>query len=141
MAETQYTNGIAYVLYVEDSLGAMQRVAGQTDGTLEMTGNLSSVTNKDDFGWSSDIPASKSWSISTSSLLALGEKGHELLEDAFMNSKKLKVHLHTPSDTKWAGYVYIESLSYEMGSEDVAKYSAKLVGQGKLERSELLLGD
>lgn len=132
--EQQYTQGIAYVIYAENEEGEMVRIAGQTDGTLSLSGNLVSVTNKDDFGWDSNFPTNKSWSISTSSLLALSEEGHELLEDAFMNNKKLPVEVRTPSNTKWQGMVYIESLSYDLGVEDIAKYSANLVGQGKLER-------
>lgn len=131
----QYTNGVAYVLYAEKD-GEMMRIAGQTDASLELEGNLTSITNKDDFGWSSDIQGAKSFSISTSSLLALSDEGHELLEEAFMNGTNLPIEVRTPSNTKWSGQVKVASLSYDLGAEDVASYSAELVGQGALKRIE-----
>lgn len=129
-----YTNGVAYVLYAEDDTGEMMKIAGQTDASLELSGNLQSITNKDDFGWSSDIQGAKSFAISTSSLLALSDKGHELLEEAFMTGKNLPIEIRTPSDSKWSGKVKIESLSYALGAEDIASYSAELKGQGALTR-------
>lgn len=132
----QYTNGVAYVLYAKGKDGEMLRIAGQTDASLALEGNLTSITNKDDFGWSSDIQGAKSFSISTTSLLALSDEGHELLEEAFMNGTNLPIEVRTPSKTKWSGQIKVASLSYDLGAEDVAQYSAELVGQGALKRIE-----
>ncbi len=123
--------GVSFVLYAADKNGVQTRIGGQTDASLSFGAEMVDTTSKDHSGWASDMPAGKSWEISSSAFLAF-DTGHEILEDAFMNSQLVDVQLRTPSNSKWIGKAYIENLDYSFGVKDIAQFDFTLKGQGPL---------
>lgn len=123
--------GVSFVLYAADKNGKQTRIGGQTDASLSFGAEMVDTTSKDHSGWASDMPAGKSWEISSSAFLAF-DAGHEILEDAFMNSQLVDVQLRTPSNSKWVGKAYIENLDYSFGVKDIAQFDFTLKGQGPL---------
>lgn len=140
--ENGVTMGVSYVIYAEDALGELVKIAGQRGGSLEMTTGSIDISSKDsDQAWYDAIAGQKSWSISTDALLVINEEsGYELLEEAFLQGKRLPIELSTPSASKFKGNVLVESLSMDLNHDDTATYSVSLTGLGALERVPVVPG-
>lgn len=107
-------------------------IAAQRGATLNRSAETLDVTSKDSEGWKENLAGLKEWSIDADGLLVESDKGFKALEDAYMNSEKIKIQLQTASGNKYEGDAIIVDAPIEAPYDDVATYSFSFTGAGKL---------
>lgn len=136
MAQT----GIDFALYTNTQLDEfgpqeIEKIGGQRGASLSFTRDTLNTSSKDASGWTDAIAAPfKSWSVEADGLYAIGEKGFEALESAFMSGEKISIELKTVGGTKYSGLVIITEMSLEMPHEDLVTYNVSMIGCGALLR-------
>ena len=131
-------------------------IAYATSHTLEITGETSDTSNKDEGGgdWSAQEVNLLSWSASTENLYSLDGKGSNFddLFDMMVNRKEIPVAFSlesgyatkadevpeagwTPSTSQYTGKVVITSLELNAPNGDNATFSASFEGVGPLTKT------
>lgn len=111
---------------------SLKPIAAQRGATLNRSAETLDVTSKDSEGWKENLAGLKEWSIDADGLLIESDAGFKALEDAFMDSEKIKIQLQTASGNKYEGDAIITDFPIEAPYDDVATYSLSFTGAGKL---------
>jgi TP901-1 family phage major tail protein len=125
---TNVTRGLELLLYIGD-----QVIGGQRDASISMEAESIDISNKNDYGWSSTIGGSKSWSVSTNSLFITDDAGQKALMEAFIAGENVEVELKNESESVYfAGTCQITSVEVSMEYSDVCQMDIELAGIGEL---------
>lgn len=128
------------MLYVDQSTTEVPdyvAIASQRGASLSMSTESHDITTKKEMGsplYRDYIMGIKEWSLEVDGLLPFDEESFDKFEEAYMENKKLKVELRTSTKSKYTGFVVIESVDFDFAYDDLAQYSASLLGAGVLEK-------
>lgn len=111
-----------------------KKVGGQRGATLNRSADTFESTNKDSGEFKEFEYGFKEWSVDADGLLVLDDEGFAELEEAYMNSVKVKVQIGLPSGMKYEGLSVITDLPIEMPYDDLVTYSTTLQGSGVLQK-------
>ena len=137
--------GLNILVYLEDAQKNKIILGGQKNCSLSMDADTIDVSNKNDFGWSSFIAGSRSWSISCDGQFITDDPGQKALMDAFLDSKEVVIEMSDAilaDESKgiqgkaatiyYSGTAVITSLELEASYDDVFAYSVEFNGKGPL---------
>lgn len=130
-------SGVAFLIKVNTGTEASPvwtAVAGQRNGTLNLSMDTIDVTSKDSAAWTERLAGLREWSIDFDGLLIEGDAGLQELEDAYMNHEKVQVQFVTPTGVKYQGDAFLTDFSYEAPYGGEATASGTLSGTGALTR-------
>ena len=68
-------------------------LGGQQGANLTRQAQVINITNRINDEWAENLTGVKSWSITCAGLYVVNDKSFSLLEDAFMNNKKVEVSI------------------------------------------------
>lgn len=123
---TNLGRSIDIVLYING-----QPLGGQQSANLSRQSNLINITNAINPEWEEVLAGTKTWSINCSGLYVIDALSLELLEDAFLNNKKLTVSF-TIGNKKYEGECLIVDFPLNAVFNSQFKYSLRLLGTGQL---------
>lgn len=129
--------GINFIVEVNtgtESNPTFTKVAGQQGATLNRSANTLETTTKDSNGWMEHEVGFKEWGIDTDGLIVVDDNAYKILEDAFMDGKKLDVRIATPAGETYGGKVIITDFPLEFPYDDNSTYSVTFQGSGELKR-------
>ena len=86
MTQTNLAKSIDLVLRVDGKI-----VGGQQNAVLTRKAEIINITNKINGEWQENLTGLKSWSINCNGLYIMNSPGLNLLEEAFLNNKKITV--------------------------------------------------
>lgn len=112
-------------------------VAGQRGASLSMSTESHDILVKQALNeplYRDYMMGAKEWNVDLDGLYSPDEESFSLFEEAYFNNKKIKIELKTSAKTKYVGMAVIESMDFDFAYDDLAQYSASLLGAGKLER-------
>ena len=110
-------------------------VAGQRGAELSRSADTFDSTSKDSEGWKDNEAGLKEWSIETDGLLIEDDEGYQALEEAFMNSEKVKVQFASKTGAKYSGMAVVTSFPISAPYDDLVTYTCSLTGAGKLTKA------
>lgn len=135
--------GVDVLLKIKDVEGGGSFVAigGQKGASLSRSAETIDVSDKTSEGWSESIMGLKSWSLECEGFVCLGDKGFELLHDAFDNREALDVEIKVGAEGDETGYTYtgkvvITDFPEEYQQDDAVTYSLSLQGASALKRTK-----
>lgn len=126
--------GIDFIVNVNtgtDVAPVWTKVAGQRGGTLNRSRDTFETTSKDSEGWKEKEYGLGEWGIDADGVLVEDDTGYMALEDAFMNSTKVKVQWKTASGAVYDGLALITDFPQEGPYDGEATYSVTFEGTGK----------
>lgn len=129
------SKGLDFLVLVNtgtSSAPSFKPIAAQRGATLNRSAETLDITSKATEGWKESLAGLKEWSIDADGLLVESDEGFKALEDAFMDSEKIKIQLQTASGNKYEGDAIITDFPIEAPYDDVATYSLSFTGAGKL---------
>jgi TP901-1 family phage major tail protein len=133
--------GVDVLLKVkEKETGDLIVVGGQTGASLTRSATTIDVSDKLSGAWASSLAGMKSFTIDADGFVSLGDKGQELIEQAFENREKVFIEIRVGDDTDAEGVTYtgacvITELSNEFSQEDAVTFSISLEGASPLVRT------
>lgn len=138
MTKTRKIAGVDVLLEVQNERGEYVVVGGQTGASLSREREEIDTTDKTTGGWSSAIPGLASWSVEGEGFVQLNDNTFDLVEDAFMEGKEVRVKLrvgenHNESGRTYSGYGYILDLPLDFAQDAAVTFSLTIRGNGKLE--------
>lgn len=106
-------------------------LGGQQGANLIRQAQVIDITNRINGEWTESLAGVKSWSIVCAGLYVVNDKSFSLLEDAFMNNKKVEVSINIgPQQLKGQALITDFPLNAVFNKE--FKYNLKLLGTGAL---------
>lgn len=123
----KYENGSNVRIFINGKM-----VAGQQNCTLDMSSSTIDCSTKSSGLYEEFEVAGLGWSISLDGLIPLEDEAFEILEEAFLGTEIVEVHIGRTGKYK-KGSAIIESLSYNSAMKDKSKFSASLKGCGAFE--------
>lgn len=111
-------------------------VGGQRGAELSRSADTFDSTSKASEGWKEFEAGFKEWSIETDGLLIESDEGLVALEEAYMNSEKVKVQFASTSGAKYSGLAVVSSFPISAPYDDLVTYTCSLTGAGKLEKGK-----
>lgn len=124
--------GCLYQIEFEQSSESFVALGGGKDGTLNRSASTIDVTTRDSNGWKENDIGLKEWSFEMDGLVVKNCNCYAMLEEAFMNDKKIKLRIQTPTGTKYTGQAIITDFPLEMPFSEAASYSISATGDGEL---------
>lgn len=106
-------------------------LGGQQGANLMRQAQVINITNKINSEWAENLTGVKSWSVVCSGLYVVNDKSFSLLEDAFMNNKKVEVSINIGSQ-QLKGQAIITDFPLNAVFNKEFKYNLKLLGTGAL---------
>ena len=106
-------------------------LGGQQGASLVRQAQVINITNKINSEWAENLTGVKSWSVVCSGLYVVNDKSFSLLEDAFMNNKKVEVSINIGSQ-QLKGQAIITDFPLNAVFNKEFKYNLKLLGTGAL---------
>lgn len=106
-------------------------LGGQQGASLMRQAQVINITNKINSEWAENLTGVKSWSVVCSGLYVVNDKSFSLLEDAFMNNKKVEVSVNVGSQ-QLKGQALITDFPLNAVFNKEFKYNLKLLGTGAL---------
>lgn len=106
-------------------------LGGQQGASLMRQAQVINITNKINSEWAENLTGVKSWSVVCSGLYVVNDKSFSLLEDAFMNNKKVEVSIKIGSQ-QLKGQALITDFPLSAVFNKEFKYNLKLLGTGAL---------
>lgn len=106
-------------------------LGGQQGASLMRQAQVINITNKINSEWAENLTGVKSWSVVCSGLYVVNDKSFSLLEDAFMNNKKVEVSINIGSQ-QLKGQALITDFPLNAVFNKEFKYNLKLLGTGAL---------
>lgn len=106
-------------------------LGGQQGANLMRQAQVINITNKINSEWAENLTGVKSWSVVCSGLYVVNDKSFSLLEDAFMNNKKVEVSINVGSQ-QLKGQAIITDFPLNAVFNKEFKYNLKLLGTGAL---------
>lgn len=106
-------------------------LGGQQGASLMRQAQVINITNKINSEWAENLTGVKSWSVVCSGLYVVNDKSFSLLEDAFMNNKKVEVSINIGSQ-QLKGQAIITDFPLNAVFNKEFKYNLKLLGTGAL---------
>lgn len=106
-------------------------LGGQQGANLMRQAQVINITNKINSEWAENLTGVKSWSVVCSGLYVVNDKSFSLLEDAFMNNKKVEVSINVGSQ-QLKGQALITDFPLNAVFNKEFKYNLKLLGTGAL---------
>lgn len=106
-------------------------LGGQQGANLMRQAQVINITNKINSEWAENLTGVKSWSVVCSGLYVVNDKSFSLLEDAFMNNKKVEVSINIGSQ-QLKGQALITDFPLNAVFNKEFKYNLKLLGTGAL---------
>ena len=106
-------------------------LGGQQGANLTRQAQVINITNKINDEWAENLAGVKSWSITCAGLYVVNDKSFSLLEDAFMNNKKVEVSINIGSQ-QLKGQAIITDFPLSAVFNKEFKYNLKLLGTGAL---------
>lgn len=106
-------------------------LGGQQGASLVRQAQVINITNKINSEWAENLTGVKSWSVVCSGLYVVNDKSFSLLEDAFMNNKKVEVSINIGSQ-QLKGQALITDFPLNAVFNKEFKYNLKLLGTGAL---------
>lgn len=106
-------------------------LGGQQGANLMRQAQVINITNKINSEWAENLTGVKSWSVVCSGLYVVNDKSFSLLEDAFMNNKKVEVSIKIGSQ-QLKGQALITDFPLSAVFNKEFKYNLKLLGTGAL---------
>ena len=126
MKQSNLMKSIDLILKVNDTI-----IGGQQSAILNRKNEIINITNRINDEWQENLAGTKTWSINCSGLYVIDALSLELLEDAFLNNKKLTVSF-TIGSKKYEGECLIVDYPLNAIFNTQFKYSLKLLGTGQL---------
>ena len=126
MKQSNLMKSIDLILKVNDTI-----IGGQQSAILNRKNEIINITNRINDEWQENLAGTKTWSINCSGLYVIDALSLELLEDAFLNNKKLTVSF-TVGNKKYEGECLIVDYPLNAIFNTQFKYSLKLLGTGQL---------
>lgn len=133
--------GVDVLLEVQNEQGEYVVVGGQTGASLAREFEEIDTTDKTTGGWKSSIPGVGSWAVEGEGFVVLGDSAgsFDLIEDAFMERREVKVNLRMGKDSdeygqSYSGFGYIYDLPLEFAKDDAVTFSLTINGNDKLNR-------
>jgi predicted secreted protein len=108
-------------------------LGGQQNATLSRQAEIIDITNKIQNDWSESLTGRKSWSINCAGIYVVDDEAFDLIEDAFLNNKKVQVSIAIGTG-KMVGEALIVDFPLNAVFNQEFKYSIKLLGTGPLVR-------
>lgn len=112
-------------------------VGGQTGASLSMSTETHDITVKTELGGRmhrKHITGASEWSVEMESVLFFDDEATSYFEQAYHDGKEIKLEIRTTANSKYTGLAIIESMDFEFNADDVATFSASLLGNGQLEK-------
>lgn len=106
-------------------------LGGQQGANLVRQAQVINITNRINGEWAENLAGVKSWSVVCSGLYVVNDKSFSLLEDAFMNNKKVEVSINVGSQ-QLKGQALITDFPLNAVFNKEFKYNLKLLGTGAL---------
>ena len=106
-------------------------LGGQQGANLTRQAQVINITNRINDEWAENLTGVKSWSITCAGLYVVNDKSFSLLEDAFMNNKKVEVSIKIGSQ-QLKGQAFITDFPLSAVFNKEFKYNLKLLGTGAL---------
>ena len=106
-------------------------LGGQQGANLTRQAQVINITNRINDEWAENLTGVKSWSINWAGLYVVNDKSFSLLEDAFMNNKKVEVSIKIGSQ-QLKGQALITDFPLSAVFNKEFKYNLKLLGTGAL---------
>lgn len=107
-------------------------VGGQRNAPLKRQADTLDASHKTSGGWGASLAGKKSWSISYSGLQVLNDKGLEILDYAYTNSKQIKVKIMYRDKTYRTGWASVTEFDDDNAHDAVATVSVTLSGVGAI---------
>jgi len=125
-----FINGSDLLVYI----GA-EPIAASRSCSISMSTNMADSTTKDNEGYSTSIPTTRSWELSVDGLASWGENVALLMQafdDRTPLAIKFKPRNAVTGDMTYSGFAFLESLEFDAPLEDGVSFSASFKGTGKL---------
>jgi predicted secreted protein len=106
-------------------------IGGQQSAILNRKTEIIDITNHIDNEWQESLAGTKTWFINCNGLYVINNESLALLEDAFLNNKKLTVSFAI-GNKKYEGECLIVDYPLNAIFNTQFKYSLKLLGTGQL---------
>jgi predicted secreted protein len=124
--------GVDVLVYVNDAGGAPLLIGGQSSASLELSIETLSTTDKTSDSWSTSLPGTKSFSVSTEGFVVVDDPALDLLESKFMDREVLGMEIRMPNGKSYTADVFLTSFPLEMSLDSAVTYSLEFVGAGPL---------
>lgn len=119
------------------------KLGATKDTPLSISADTIDATTKDDDGWGSKIPGTKSWSSSINLVAKKDDQSFNVLEEWMMNDELQSVKpainvafVNTATKKYYVGWCTITSMNLTASYSDVATWAFELQGVGPIERKD-----
>lgn len=125
--------GVDVLLKVKDNTG-MVAVGGQKGASLSRSAETIDVSDKTSGGWAESIMGLKSWSVDCEGFVVLGDKGYDLLEEAFENRTPVEVEIKIGEEDGYTrkGKVVITDFPEDYAQDNAVSFTVSLQGASPL---------
>ena len=108
-------------------------VADLNNFKLDVESDLKTTTNYGSNGWEENLPTIKKWSGSVDGNWNMADtNGQKALQDAILGGTAIAAVFNINGTNNYAGNAYIKKISVQEPVDDIAKFTAEIVGTGAL---------
>lgn len=129
--------GVDVLVYVEDpSTQLPVLIGGQSGAELSRSTDMIEVSTKTSGKYKENYPSTFSWELSLDAYLVLPNDGevdsYQLLEDAYNESRPVKIEIQMPNKTKYSGEAFAQEMPLSFSMDDMVSFSTTFLGNGPL---------
>lgn len=107
-------------------------LGGQRGATLNRSGEVIEITDKDSDGWKENLGGFKEWSIDCDGFYVTTDTAFTALETAFENGTQVEIKMAKTAGITYTGYAIITDFPVEVPYDDAMTYSISFTGTSSI---------